>query len=161
MAEDCSVLDPWMYRPYTCNSESAFAGENDALTKALQISLFSESTSLAAGDPSRRQDPLTGRVSKKRKSRASKRSPTTYIAADPANFRELVQRITGTPTVEPAGEQQHRAAAGQGSRLLPSRDMSSFYFDRASLGRGEVDGPVLPECDPFSLLHPFDSWGVI
>ncbi|THU46402.1 hypothetical protein C4D60_Mb09t04570 [Musa balbisiana] len=126
-------------RPYTCNSESAFAGENDALTK----------------------DPLTGRVSKKRKSRASKRSPTTYIAADPANFRELVQRITGTPTVEPAGEQQHRAAAGQGSRLLPSRDTSSFYFDRASLGRVEVDVPELPECDPFSLLHPFDSWGVI
>ncbi|RWW17871.1 hypothetical protein GW17_00018172, partial [Ensete ventricosum] len=73
------------------------------------------------GDPSRRRDQLTGRVSKKRKSRASKRSPTTYIAADPANFRELVELITGTPAVEPAWGQQHRPAAGQGSRLLASK----------------------------------------
>ncbi|KAJ8458662.1 hypothetical protein OPV22_031588 [Ensete ventricosum] len=117
MAEDCSVLDPWMYRPSACIPESAFAPENDAL----HISLPSESASLAAGDPSRRRDQLTGRVSKKRKSRASKRSPTTYIAADPANFRELVELITGTPAVEPAWGQQHRPAAGQGSRLLASK----------------------------------------
>lgn len=31
----------------------------------------------------------------KRKSRASKRSPTKYFTADPANFREMVQQVTG------------------------------------------------------------------
>ncbi|MQK22112.1 VQ motif-containing protein, partial [Escherichia coli] len=36
----------------------------------------------------------TGKVSK-RKSRASKRSQTTFITADPANFRQMVQQVTG------------------------------------------------------------------
>ncbi|PIA48695.1 hypothetical protein AQUCO_01400929v1 [Aquilegia coerulea] len=35
-----------------------------------------------------------GKISK-RKSRASKRSPTTFIAADPSNFRQMVQQVTG------------------------------------------------------------------
>lgn len=36
----------------------------------------------------------TGKSSK-RKSRASKRSMTTFIQADPANFRQMVQQVTG------------------------------------------------------------------
>ncbi|CAM0145053.1 unnamed protein product [Urochloa decumbens] len=36
-----------------------------------------------------------GRAGKQRRSRASKRAPTTYISTDPANFRIMVQHITG------------------------------------------------------------------
>ncbi|KAL6534696.1 hypothetical protein OROGR_013371 [Orobanche gracilis] len=42
--------------------------------------------------------PPSGRVSKKRKSRGSNRSATartTFIAVDPANFRQMVQQVTG------------------------------------------------------------------
>lgn len=46
--------------------------------------------------PARSSPPLPppGRGSK-RKSRATKRSPTTYINTDPANFRQMVQQVTG------------------------------------------------------------------
>ncbi|RWW68590.1 hypothetical protein BHE74_00023886 [Ensete ventricosum] len=152
MAENCSVLDTWMYRSYACISEAAIERENDALTKALQISLLRDSSSAPSAIPSpesfstatssllclpaavnecHRRDPPAGRVAKKRRSRASKRSPTTYIAADPANFRELVQRATGTRAAGSAGEHQYPAAAVQGSPLLPTLDTSSFLHDRA------------------------------
>ncbi|KAK4769918.1 hypothetical protein SAY87_030450 [Trapa incisa] len=42
--------------------------------------------------------PRGGRVSK-RKSRASKQPQTTFITADAANFREMVQRVTGVGSV--------------------------------------------------------------
>ncbi|BAF22599.1 calmodulin-binding protein 25 [Oryza sativa Japonica Group] len=38
--------------------------------------------------------PAGGRAGKRR-SRASKRAPTTYISTDPANFRLMVQHVTG------------------------------------------------------------------
>ncbi|KAJ8484549.1 hypothetical protein OPV22_017034 [Ensete ventricosum] len=194
MAENCSVLDTWMYRSYACISEAAIERENDALTKALQISLLRDSSSApsaipspesfstatssllclpAAVNESHRRDPPAGRVAKKRRSRASKRSPTTYIATDPANFRELVQRATGTRAAGSAGEHQYPAAAVQGSPLLPTLDTSSFLHDRADLAGPDVagsfgptmDGPVLPEFDPFfvvSTTYPMiDTWGVI
>ncbi|CAD5180043.1 unnamed protein product [Musa acuminata subsp. malaccensis] len=195
MAENCSVLDTWMYRSYSCISEAAIERENDALTKALQISLLADSSSAAAAAaiPSpesfstatsslvclptavsqcHRLDPRAGRVAKKRRSRASKRSLTTYIAADPTNFRELVQRATGTRAGDSAGEHQYPAAAVQGSRLLPTLDTSSFLRDRADLAGPDVaasfgpamDVPVLPEFDPFFVVSNYptlDSWGVI
>lgn len=39
--------------------------------------------------------PAGGRAGSKRRSRASKRAPTTYISTDPANFRLMVQHVTG------------------------------------------------------------------
>ncbi|RWW09666.1 hypothetical protein GW17_00026835 [Ensete ventricosum] len=194
MAENCSVLDTWMYRSYACISEAAIERENDALTKALQISLLRDSSSAPSAIPSpesfstatssllclpaavnecHRRDPPAGRVAKKRRSRASKRSPTTYIATDPANFRELVQRATGTRAAGSAGEHQYPAAAVQGSPLLPTLDTSSFLHDRADLAGPDVagwfgptmDGPVLPEFDPFfvvSTTYPMiDTWDFV
>ncbi|CAN6169306.1 unnamed protein product [Urochloa humidicola] len=51
--------------------------------------------------------PAGGRAGKRR-SRASKRAPTTYISTDPTNFRIMVQHITGldhhpTPAADAAG----------------------------------------------------------
>ncbi|RWW22474.1 hypothetical protein GW17_00013330 [Ensete ventricosum] len=188
MAENCCGLDPWTYRPHACISEAVFARENDALTKALQISLLSDaaasssssavpsrdSTSLAAAsfllpfapDLPRGRDPPSGRIAKKRKSRATNRSLTTYITADPANFRQLVQQVTGTGPLDGAGlpvdlpTAAAAAAVLQGSCLLPTLDTSAFFLDRV----GAVDAPVLAEFDS-SLAAPsfptLDSWAVI
>ncbi|KAL5198570.1 hypothetical protein ABZP36_002082 [Zizania latifolia] len=38
---------------------------------------------------------LAGGRAGKRRSRASKRAPTTYISTDPSNFRLMVQQVTG------------------------------------------------------------------
>ncbi|KAK7290740.1 hypothetical protein RIF29_05374 [Crotalaria pallida] len=84
----------------------------------------------------------TGKVTK-RKSRASKRSQTTFITADPANFRQMVQQVTGVrfvgsemqmaPVVKP---EPHRLPGGGGVRLavgaagcLPTLDTSAFLLD--------------------------------
>lgn len=83
----------------------------------------------------------SGKVSK-RKSRASKRSQTTYITADPANFREMVQQVTGArflgaglqasaPILKP---EPQRPGGGRlvaaVSGCLPTLDTSAFLLDR-------------------------------
>lgn len=187
MAENCSVLDSWTHR--------FFARENDAVTRALQASLlsnsspavaaevvpspesFSGSTSSlhlhpSAGFPTRGRESPAGRVSKKRKSRASKRSPTTYITADPANFRELVQRVTGTrpgdvmeTTPDPALPPPPAAGAvAQGNRLRPALDAAGLLLDQTRFLGPEVVAPGFAEFDPLFLLPNFptlDSWGAM
>ncbi|CAL9039083.1 calmodulin-binding protein 25-like [Musa acuminata AAA Group] len=203
MADNCSVLDPWMYRFESAWISEAFARDNDALTRALRTSI-SDTSSSGAGAPSASPDtpsaatspnplllsrrhqlaprnPLgaapAGRVSK-RKSRSSKRSPTTYINADPAHFREMVQRITGVrldgelaePLVKP---EPVRPAVGARAALqylcLPTLDTSAFLLDQrtADVGDGGSLGPPpdAPAFDLAALLSPvfptLESWGVM
>lgn len=80
--------------------------------------------------------PAGGKVSK-RKSRASKRSQTTFIMADPANFRQMVQQVTGVrfgnspmpvvPILKP--EPQRPGSRLQGAGCLPTLDTSAFLLD--------------------------------
>ncbi|WOL06800.1 hypothetical protein Cni_G15534 [Canna indica] len=211
MAENCSVLDPWVYR----SAESAwiseaFSRDNEVLTRALQISLSDTSSSGGGATPTttspdalsaatssspfllhhhqltpaaalRPRNPLAppsaGRVSK-RKSRASKRSPTTYINADPANFREMVQRVTGVqlsgepgePLVKPEPLRPAAARAALQQVCLPTLDTSAFFLDRGPARPSTEAGSVrLPaEHEPifdFDALAPafptLESWSVM
>ncbi|KAL5228161.1 hypothetical protein ABZP36_016426 [Zizania latifolia] len=81
----------------------------------------------------------TGRVSK-RKPRPSRRAHTTYISADPADFRRMVQEVTGYPV---SGADAAFAAAASSSTpaprfasapacVLPTLDTSAFLLDSAS-----------------------------
>ncbi|XP_030463585.2 calmodulin-binding protein 25-like [Syzygium oleosum] len=112
----------------------------------------------------------SGKVSK-RKSRASKRSQTTYINADPANFRQMVQQVTGArfvgaglqvsaPILKPEPQRLGGArlvAAAAASGCLPTLDTSAFLLDHHAAGhhnqqqqqqqemsaaRGEAPGPL-------------------
>ncbi|CAM0880956.1 unnamed protein product [Alopecurus aequalis] len=86
-----------------------------------------------AGRPQARQ--CTGRVSK-RKPRASRRPPTTYISADPADFRRMVQEITGlgVPGAEHASVTAPPRRLDPLAFVLPTLDTSaSFVLDRAPL----------------------------
>lgn len=87
--------------------------------------------------------PASGRIGK-RQPRASKKSPTTFITADAANFRQMVQDVTGVklPTTTKFGrlsavvkpEPQRFGAAAHGGGLihgcLPTLDTSAFLIDR-------------------------------
>lgn len=84
--------------------------------------------------------PATGRVGK-RKPRPSKKSSTTFITADAANFRQMVQEVTGVQLPPPTGrfgtpasivrpEPQRLAAGGLMHGLLPTLDTSAFLLDR-------------------------------
>ncbi|CAL9196214.1 calmodulin-binding protein 25-like [Musa acuminata AAA Group] len=206
MAENCSVLDPWMHRTESAWINEAFARDNEALTRALQISLSDTSSSAShdtlssvaattstsrtpvlppryqvtspLGDVAalRGRNPLAptpaGRISKRRL-RPSKRAPTTYINADPAHFREMVQRVTGVrldgdlaePLVKP--EPVRPAVVGARAVLqqthLPTLDTSAFLLDR---DEGSSFGPAadVPASDFDGLLptlSSLDSWGVM
>ena len=86
--------------------------------------------SISVGGPS-------GKVSK-RKSRASKRTQTTFITADPANFRQMVQQVTGVrlgnsqgavvPVLKPEPQRASNRLQGSGG-YLPTLDTSAFLLD--------------------------------
>ncbi|URE43155.1 VQ motif [Musa troglodytarum] len=164
-------------------AESAWIDE--ALTRALRISLSDTSSSAATtstfrtrvllpryqvtsplGDVAalRGRNPLAptpaGRISK-RWSRPSKRAPTTYINADPAHFREMVQRLTGVrldgelaePLVKP---EPVRPAVRQ--THLPTLDTSAFLLDRVE---GSSFGPAADFDGLLPAFSSLDSWGVM
>uniref|UniRef100_A0A5B6ZWS3 VQ domain-containing protein n=1 Tax=Davidia involucrata TaxID=16924 RepID=A0A5B6ZWS3_DAVIN len=66
-------------------------------TPTAQTPSFSSSDPDTAAPKRRNPIPITNSIGKttKRKSRASKRTTTTFITADPANFRQMVQQVTG------------------------------------------------------------------
>lgn len=92
--------------------------------------------------------PVSGGVGKvsKRKSRASKRSQTTFITADAANFRQMVQQVTGVrfgnaspvpmvPILKPEPQRPGNRLPGGGGggagggACLPTLDTSAFLLD--------------------------------
>ena len=75
-----------------------------------------------------------GKISK-RKSRASKRATTTFITADPANFRQMVQQVTGVRfpgghmPVNPVLKPEPQRAFNRLQGCLPTLDTSAFLLD--------------------------------
>ena len=200
-SENVASIEPCMLRPPVTDSWLAefFARDADALTKALQKSLSGTvlpdeenyfSPFLPKSDPAvatptvsslsgsdqdsapRRRAPLppSGKISK-RKSRASKRSQTTFITADPANFRQMVQQVTGVrfggagqPIAPAAGvvKPEPQRASGlarfpAGAGCLPTLDTSAFLLDHhqqvvgpSSVNSGPATGLSGPGPLPFA-----------
>ncbi|KAL6525581.1 hypothetical protein OROHE_015888 [Orobanche hederae] len=130
----------------------------------------SESEASAPVPRARRGVPPAGGRVAKRKSRASKRVATTFIAADAANFRQMVQQVTGVrfaglnegltvggasvPKPEP-DRARNRVQVGGG---LPTLDAPPFLLDG--------DGHAPPDCslleiDPFCSFPTLESWEVV
>ncbi|GJN06310.1 hypothetical protein PR202_ga24027 [Eleusine coracana subsp. coracana] len=142
----------------------AAAFENEALTSALRASMSpaiaNSSPSSSASDllsggchdapapasrpfvvlpPARGAGPKpAGRVAK-RKPRPSRRPPPTYIVADPANFRRMVQEVTGFPVaclheaaaLQPASSTEPTSwTTPPPACMLPTLDTSAFLLDR-------------------------------
>ncbi|KAM0922914.1 hypothetical protein ACQ4PT_005857 [Festuca glaucescens] len=109
----------------------------------------------------------------KRRPRPSRRLPTTYISADPAEFRRMVHQVTGADEPPPPPQQQQqqmaeeplllhalagRMAAGGADRalLLPTLDTSAFLLGgrRARPAEARTDAlplPPPPPCDVGSI----------
>ncbi|CAN1144251.1 Calmodulin-binding protein 25 [Linum perenne] len=75
------------------------------------------------------------KVTKRKKPRAaSKKSQTTFISADPANFRQMVQQVTGgganamVPVMKPE-PQRFAGGVAEGGACLPTLDTSAFFLD--------------------------------
>lgn len=182
--------------------------ENDAFTRAFQFSLSETSSSSTAsidqfGLPAdwigsdltcqivsdlantQAQPGMTRRVAKrKRKSRALKRNLTTYISTDAANFRQMVQHVTGVgfefsesglraePDLVRPEPKRAGSATMQSSCVLPTLDTSAFLLNQEGLigaleGResvGLVAGPGRNpafQMDPVNCFPTLESWSVV
>ncbi|GLT60131.1 hypothetical protein SLA2020_329120 [Shorea laevis] len=161
----------------------AFARDTETLTKALQKSLSGTAVSdsvvsfpdvvksgvaatptastLSGSDPEsfvpkrqRNGIAVSGGKVTKRKSRATKRSQTTFITADPANFRQMVQQVTGVrfgnsqmpvaPILKPEPQRPGGARLTGVGGGLPTLDTSAFLLDhhQQSVAMGTVGSGV-------------------
>ncbi|KAF8661918.1 hypothetical protein HU200_056884 [Digitaria exilis] len=115
------------------------------------------------------KEPKGGRVSK-RKPRPSRRAPTTYITADPANFRRLVQKITGLPIPAvgtlPSSSSSFPVAAEPTAwtpapaYVLPTLDTSAFLLDPATTPAPEdksSSGPASATTAPAATVAAVDD----
>ncbi|KAM1160171.1 hypothetical protein ACFX19_033818 [Malus domestica] len=92
----------------------------------------------------------SGKVSK-RKSPASKRSQTTFITADPSNFRQMVQQVTGVrfgngqvtmPSVlKPEPQRPGSRLAGGVGLCMPTLDTSAYLLDQPNQ-ETQLAGPI-------------------
>ncbi|KAH6818657.1 hypothetical protein C2S51_002260 [Perilla frutescens var. frutescens] len=174
-------------------SISTTSSDGDAFSSEMVESLFAKpeiaaplhtptasggSENDAPASKQRRSIPPSGRVTK-RKSRASKRATTTFITADPANFRQMVQQVTGVrfgglngqlpvaPVLKP--EPQRAINRIQQASALPSFDTSGFFLDgsAASLtgqtNMADYGGPSATGIDFDSVCSfpTLESWKVM
>lgn len=138
---------PW---PFPSWISEAYARDSDTqiLTKALQVSISNnrehdndfvklqtnQSFSSSETESVSKRAPVSGKITKRKpRGRGSKRSPTMFIAADPQNFKQMVQQVTG-PTPAPVGsllkpQPQRVLNRLQTACLLPTLDTSAFLLD--------------------------------
>ncbi|KFK34924.1 hypothetical protein AALP_AA5G211600 [Arabis alpina] len=118
---------------------------------------FGSDPEIATGGKRKRNGGGNGGKPAKRRSRVStKKSQTTFITADAANFRQMVQQVTGAKFIDSSSHsifapivkpEPHRLAtrippSGTMDRnsILPTLDTSSFLSNRTDLG--SVSAPV-------------------
>ncbi|KAG8079261.1 hypothetical protein GUJ93_ZPchr0007g5731 [Zizania palustris] len=94
MADDSSVALLADYGAACGGGGGGFASALPAITCESVLVADRARPSPAAGRR-HQQLGLAGGRAGKRRSRASKRAPTTYISTDPSNFRLMVQQVTG------------------------------------------------------------------
>jgi len=112
----------------------------------------------------------------KRKSRASKRATTTFITADPANFRQMVQQVTGVRfasgqmPVNPVLKPEPQRAFNRLQGCLPTLDTSAFLLDHHLPASAAVAQPAMTATPPamvggggfdfesFSSFPTLESW---
>lgn len=201
MAENVSTLESRTQRPAFLDTQSWISGvfplQNEALTKALQISLSDESSasetlSYLPPLPSSTANPVSftalrgtipnrtsiSRKIAKRKSRASKRTPTTYINADPANFRRMVQEVTGIRIgdggmpVEPVVWREPEWSGLGSSACHPQSCLTTLGTSSLQLDRGGSTGTACGSFEPavdssffdfesFPTFPTLESWGTM
>lgn len=124
-------------------------------------------TGTAAANKKRLGLAVAGRAGKRRP-RASKRAPTTYISTDPANFRLMVQHVTGIQAEPGTGDDAiHMSASFDASAAAALLDCPTYT------GASFADALQLPsDADAATLHHrlqqqqqpcfpTLDSWNVL
>lgn len=205
--DNLSAMEPWTTRFSDSWFSDAFSRETETITQALQISMSDPPADGVGGFPmvgpvfvpdsvsgptascgSENETAGSKRLgvngkAKKRRSRASKAaSTTTYITADAAHFRQMVQQVTGFKLGGPVKSwsvlkpEPHRAPTHRPLKTgnLPTLDTSAFLLDQANqqpvVGpptappqRTEEDGSCGSgfDFDYFSAFPILESWKAV
>ncbi|KAK2651220.1 hypothetical protein Ddye_018709 [Dipteronia dyeriana] len=122
-SETMSSPSDWaqFYQPHqTLSSSSQMLSSSSGINIDPTLITNIASSVTSSGGPSSTMSQLSpdGRVSKpaRRRSRASRRTPTTLLNTDTTNFRAMVQQFTGGPGGAPFGSS---SAVGQGGGAPP------------------------------------------
>ncbi|KAF7071704.1 hypothetical protein CFC21_076966 [Triticum aestivum] len=127
----------------------------------------------AAHAPAAQQQHRPARRVARRRPRPSRRLPTTYISADPAEFRRMVHQVTGAdelllplaqqPTegepLLPALAAHAAPSSAGGALLLPTLDTSAFLLGgcRARPSTARTDAIAMPPPTSRDGSLPLDS----
>ncbi|XP_047947127.1 VQ motif-containing protein 22-like [Salvia hispanica] len=97
ISQTMSNPSDWLFQPYQNDFSQINQSINTSPTAALANG--SSSSNNNNNNNNNHLSPEEGRVAKpaRRRSRASRRTPTTLLNADAANFRAMVQHFTGGP----------------------------------------------------------------
>ncbi|XP_019162968.1 PREDICTED: calmodulin-binding protein 25 [Ipomoea nil] len=109
----------------------------------------------------------SGKITK-RKSRAAKRATTTYITADAANFRQMVQQVTGVrfaagggggklpvpPILKPEPHRAINQLPPHTSACLPTLDTSAFLLDHNNQKQQMLGSSPVSLIQPTTLTSP-------
>ncbi|XP_057547597.1 calmodulin-binding protein 25-like [Amaranthus tricolor] len=171
-ALDTQILTKALHNSISNNIDSPNVSYSEPLNSEApsserQTHSFSSSTGATEPETVSKRDrnaPSANGKIKKRKSRASKRSPTTFINTDPENFRQMVQQVTGSGMVvgsvvkpepcRPVGV-VNRLQTGY---VLPTLDTSAFLLDNHQK-RAVGSGPVNVDIGPGSVVVEDDGSG--
>ncbi|CAA2935776.1 Hypothetical predicted protein [Olea europaea subsp. europaea] len=132
--ETMSKSSDWIsyHQPQT-NSYATF---NDTVSDATIVTTTTTPTSFdVTGTSIQSNLGPEGGISKplRKRSRASRRTPTTLLNTDTSNFRALVQRFTGCPSAPMAG-----GGGGGGFHMqYPNQQQQNIYF--SSLNNNPAD----------------------
>ncbi|KAL1220121.1 Calmodulin-binding protein 25 [Cardamine amara subsp. amara] len=85
---------------HTLSPSAAVSYPSSTYTLSSNVSAGSDPEIIGGGYKRKRNCLLTQGKATKRRSRASKKSQTTFITADPSNFRQMVQQVTGAKYID-------------------------------------------------------------
>lgn len=110
-----------------------------------------------------RLGPAGGHAGKRRRPRPSKRAPTTYISADAATFRAMVQRVTGADEADLQPQQQDGLGLGL---LLPHLGVERFLQAAGHAAphvaaASYTPAPPAAAAEQQPLYPTLDSWNVM
>ncbi|CAG7908353.1 unnamed protein product [Brassica rapa] len=179
--------------PHTLPPSLFFDSYNPSSTHTLSSNVSGGSSQEVVGGGAKRKHNcfLTeGKATKRRRSRPSKKPQTTFITADPSNFRQMVQQVTGakcinndtsssvlfTPIVKPEPHRLVNILTGAVPTLDTSAFLTNHHHENLLAGNTFSGGDAvgLPpekataksggsaaEFDPYPTFPTLESWKVM
>ncbi|EPS66174.1 hypothetical protein M569_08603 [Genlisea aurea] len=140
--------DPWI-------SEASNGAVLFNLKSPIETRLSAKSFAAAREFDRRRLLPPAGRIAK-RKSRATRKEVTMFIVADPANFRQMVQQVTGI-------ESDQKSIAQTAVESVTAFQVDSPAISPPMKDSGEVAAAAATRnyFDSFSSFPTLESWKAV